>query len=56
MFNFTNYFIKSKYYDNSSKLVIGKIKDKTGGVAIEEFVGLYPKMYNEVITNIKMFC
>ena len=31
---------KSKYCDNSNKLVIRKIKDETGGVAIEEFVGL----------------
>ena len=27
---------KSKYHDDSKKLVIGKIKDKTAGVAIEE--------------------
>ena len=27
MFDFSNYSTKSKYYDNSNKLVIGKIKD-----------------------------
>ena len=27
----------SKYYDNSNKLVIGKIKDKTRGVTIDKF-------------------
>ena len=43
MFDFSNYSTKSKYYNNSNKLVIGKIKDVTGGVAIEEFVGLKPK-------------
>ena len=43
-FDFSNYSTKSKYYDNSSKLVIGKMKDETGGVAIEEFAGLKPKM------------
>ena len=35
MFNLSNYSAKSKYYDNSNKLVVGKMKDKTGGVAIE---------------------
>ena len=44
MFDFSNYSIKMKYYDNLKKLVIGKIKDETRGVAIEEFVGLKPKM------------
>ena len=45
MFDFSNYSTKSKYYDNSNKLVIGKMKDETGGVAIEEFGGLKPKMF-----------
>ena len=39
MFDFSNYSTKSKYYDNSNKIVIGKMKDETGGVAIEEFLG-----------------
>ena len=30
---------------NLNKLVIGKMKDKTGGVAIEECFRLKPKMY-----------
>ena len=45
MFDFSNYSTKSKYYDNSNKLVVGKMKDETAGVAIEEFFGLKPKMY-----------
>ena len=45
MLDFSNYSIKSKYYDNSNKLVIGKMKDKTGAVAIKELAGLKPKMY-----------
>ena len=45
MFDFSNYSTKSKYYDNLNKLVIWKMKDETGGVAIEEFAGLKPKMY-----------
>ena len=44
-FNFSNYSTKSRYYDDSNKLVIGKMKDETGGVTIEEFVGLKSKMY-----------
>ena len=42
MFDFRNYL---KYYDDSNKLVIGKLKDETGGAAIDEFVGLKPKTY-----------
>ena len=45
MFEFSNYSTKSKYYDNSNKLVVGKMKDQTAGAEIEEFVGLKPKMY-----------
>ena len=45
MFDFSNYSTKSKYYDNSSKLVVGKRKNENGGAAIKEFVGLKPKMY-----------
>ena len=39
----TNYSTKSKYYDNSYKLVVGKIKYETAGDAIKEFVELKPK-------------
>ena len=45
LFDFSNYWTKSKYNDDSNKLVTGKMKDETGGVAIEEFLGLEPKMY-----------
>ena len=31
MFDFSNYSVKSKYYDDSNKLVAGNIKDETGG-------------------------
>ena len=51
MFDFSNYSTKSKYYDNSNKLIIWKMKDETGGVAIEEFVGLKPKMYSFLLDN-----
>ena len=39
-FDFINHLTKSKYDDNSNKLVVGKMKDETAGVAVEEFVGL----------------
>ena len=48
MFDFSNYSTKSKY---SNKLVIGKMEDETGGIAIEEFVGLKPKMYSFLVDN-----
>ena len=52
MFDFSNYSIKSKYY-NSNKLVIGKMKDETACVAMKEFVGLRPKMYSFLVDNSK---
>ena len=44
MVDFSNYSTKSKYGHSSNKLVVGKMKDVTAGVAIEEFIGLKPKM------------
>ena len=38
-----------KYYNDSNKLVIGKMKDETTGVAIKECVGLKPKMYSLLV-------
>ena len=40
MFEFSNCSTKSKCYNNLNKLVIGKMKGKTTGVAIKEFVRL----------------
>ena len=55
MFDFSDYLTKSKYYYNdnynSNKLVIGKMKDETGGVAIKEFVRLNLKMYSFLVNN-----
>ena len=51
MFDFSNYSIKSKYYDHSNKLVIGEMKDVTGGVAIEKFVGLKAKIYSFLVDD-----
>ena len=43
IFDFSNYWTMSKYCDGSMTLVIGKMKDETGGVRI---VWLKPKMYS----------
>ena len=43
-FDFSNYLIKSKCYDDSSKVVVGKMKNETVGVAIKEFVALRLKI------------
>ena len=51
MFDFSNYLTKSKYYDNSNKLVIGKMKVETESVVIEEFIVLKQKMYSVLIDN-----
>ena len=48
MLDFSNYSTKSKYYDNSNKLVIGNMKDKTGSVATKEFVGF---LYSFLVEN-----
>ena len=34
------------YFDESNKLIAGKMKDETGGVPIDELVGVNPKMYS----------
>ena len=34
MFDFSNYSTKSRYYDDSNKLIIRKMKDETFGVVI----------------------
>ena len=47
-----DYLAKSKCYDNSNKSVIGKMKNETENVAIEEFVGLNPKMYSFLVDNV----
>ena len=41
----------SNYYDDSNKLVVVKMKNKTSDVAIEEFVGLKQKMYSFLVDN-----
>ena len=54
MFNFSNYSNKSKHYDGSNKLVVGKMKDETRSVVIDEFFGLKPKMYSLLVDDNSM--
>ena len=49
MFDFSDHSTKSKDYDDLNKLGNGKLKDERGGVVIEEFVELQPKMYSFLV-------
>ena len=51
LFDFSNYSTKSKYYDSPNILVVGRTKDETVDVAIEEFVELKPKMYSYLVDD-----
>ena len=44
LFDFSNYPKDSKFFDETNKKVIGKMKDAFGGVIVNEFVGLKSKM------------
>ena len=44
MFDFSSYWAKSKYCDDSSKVIASKMKEETGSVTVEKFIGLSPKM------------
>ena len=46
LFDFSNYSKDSKFFDETNKKVIGKMKDEIGGVIVNEFVGLKSKMYS----------
>ena len=45
LFDFSNYSKDSKFYDDSNKKVLGKVKNEIGEIIIVEFIGLKPKMY-----------
>ena len=51
MFDVSNYSTKFKYYDESNKPVVDKMKEETAGVAITEFVELKPKMYSFLVDD-----
>ena len=46
LFDFSNYLKDSKFFVQTNKNVIGKMKDEFGGVIIDEFVALKSKMYS----------
>ena len=45
LLDFSNYSKDSKFFNETNKKVIGKMKDKFGGVILVEFVGLKSRMY-----------
>ena len=45
-FDFSNYSNDSKFFNETNKKVIGKMKDEFAGVIVGEFVGLKSKMYS----------
>ena len=46
LFGFSNYPKDSKFFDETNKRAIGKIKDEFGGVIVIEFVGLNSKIHS----------
>ena len=50
MFSFSNFCNTSKY-DDSNKLVAGKMKDERGGAPIKECVSFKPKMCSFLVDD-----
>ena len=46
LFDFSNYSKDSKFFDDTNKKVIGKLKDEYDGIIIDQFIGLKSKMYS----------
>ena len=46
LFDFGNYSKDSRFFDETNKKVIGKMKDEFGGVIVNEFVGLKSNIYS----------
>ena len=44
LFYFSNFSKDLRFYDDTNKRVIGKMKDEYGGFIIDEFIGLKAKM------------
>ena len=51
MFDFSNCSTKSKPCNDRDNLAIGKMKDETGGTAIESIFELKPKMYSFLVDD-----
>ena len=46
LFDFSNYPKDSKFFNETNKNVIGKMKDEFSGVMVTEFVGLKSKIHS----------
>ena len=46
LFDFSNYSKDSKFFNETNKKVIGKMRDESEGKIIDEFVGLKSKMHS----------
>ena len=46
LFDFSNYSKDSKFFNETNKQVIGKMKNEFAGVIVNKFVGLKSKMYS----------
>ena len=46
LFDFSDYLKDLKFFNETNKKVIGKMRDGFGGVIVDEFVGLKSKMYS----------
>ena len=51
MFDFSSYLPKSQFLNDSNKLVVRKVKDKTAGVAVKELDGLKLEMHYFFLDN-----
>ena len=56
LFDFSNYPKDSKFFDETYKKVIRKMKDAFGGVIVNEFVGLKSKMNSMKKLMVKNKC
>ena len=46
LFDFRNYSKDSKFFDQTNKKVIGKMKDEFAGIIVDKFIGSNSKMYS----------
>ena len=53
LFDFSDYSLNSKLFDQTNKKVFGKMIDEFGGKIISEFVGLKSKMYSLISVDDK---
>ena len=51
LFDISEYKQSHALYSLTNKKVLGKMKDETHGIPIQEFVGLRPKMYSILYTE-----